>query len=170
VSVTQDNDMVFNAWRTLALLRYHCADGTIIDVEAGQDTDFTSSPRVLRWFVDVLTGTAGAILHDHAWRRLVPRGLMTYRQADHLLREALGTLGVPAPRRSIMFAGVRWGSLLTRRGGHIGWWRDAPAVIGITVLALPLVLFAVPLLIPISVLAAVDYMSETLHNRERRRP
>ncbi|HEY2763437.1 MAG TPA: DUF1353 domain-containing protein [Pseudonocardiaceae bacterium] len=169
VAITQDNDLVFNAWRTLGRLVYHCADGTIIEVEIGQDTDLTSSPAVLRWLVDVLTGTAAAILHDHLWRRVVPTGLISYRRADHILLEALGTLGVAAPRRYLMFAAVRWGSLLTRRGGHIGWWRDAPLVLAITIPGLLLVAPAILLLIPLSLLSAADYMATTMHNKERRR-
>lgn len=169
VAVTQDNDLIFNAWRTTAPLVYTRKDGTVITVEPGQDTDFTSTPAALRWCVDELTGTAAAILHDHAWRRLVPSGQMSYRAADHLLLEALEALQVAGPRRYLMFAAVRLGSLFTRRGGHIGWWRDAPLVLAIAVPGLFLAAFALPLIIPLSLLNAADYMTTTMRTPRRYR-
>lgn len=54
---------------------------------------------------------------------------------DAILREALGTLGVPPLRRWLMWAAVRWGAL-TRPGWWHGWWRDTPRVLPLTVLAL----------------------------------
>lgn len=66
-------------------------------------------------------------------------GAMSYADADRHLREMLRASGVSWLRRWIMFAAVRWGSLFTRRGGHKGWWRDALAVLGMSVIALPYV-------------------------------
>ena len=134
-------------WRLLCTMTYHSVDQTFVvpgdDLAGegcGQETDLGSSPRTLRAvFPPYGSYTAAMILHDRLWRVDVPAGRLTYRDADRILREAMGTLGVPPVRRWAMWAAVRWGALLTRRGGHRGWWRDAPKVLGMTVVVLPLV-------------------------------
>lgn len=127
-------------WELTAQMRYFDGMREFV-VPAGQRTDYASVPKVLQWLVDPFTGTAAAILHDWLWREEAPGGRVTYRQADRVLRHALRTLRVPLPRRWLMWAAVRWGAL-TRPGGGHGWWRDAPAVLAVSALALPLV--AVP--------------------------
>jgi hypothetical protein len=154
-------------WELTAELVYH---GTVqtFTVPVGQTTDFASVPSVLTWLVPLETGVPAAVLHDYLWRRLAPAGEIAWRDADGLLRQALGTLGVPGPRRWLMFAAVRWGSLLTRRGGHKGWIKDAPAVLAVTAAGLPLAAFAAPLLIPMALLAALDLIASTFRNKENR--
>ena len=126
-------------WRLLATVTYHGSTQTFA-VPYGQETDLASTPRTLRaLFPPYGSYTAAVILHDWLWRVEAPAGRLTYRDADGLLRQAMGTLGVPPVRRWAMWAAVRWGALLTRRGGHRGWWRDAPKVLGMTVVVLPLV-------------------------------
>jgi hypothetical protein len=126
-------------WRLLATMTYHGTRETFV-IPAGQETDFASTPMTLRaLFPPYGSYTAAVILHDFLWRELASAGQITYRDADGLLRQAMGTLGVPSVRRWAMWAAVRWGALCTRRGGHRDWWRDVPAVLGMTVVALPLV-------------------------------
>jgi hypothetical protein len=120
-------------------MRYHDGD-VIIDVPAGQRTDWASRPVLLRWAFDQMTGTAPTLLHDRLWRHLVPAGEMTYRDADRILREALLSLRDPETGKPIvdrftawvMWASVRLGALL-RPGGWRGWWRDAPRVLAIMI-------------------------------------
>jgi hypothetical protein len=108
----------------------------------GQETDLGSVPKSLQgMFSTYGSYTSAVILHDYLWRVAVPNGMITYREADALLRQAMGTLGVLDVRRYAMWAAVRWGSLLTRRGGHKEWHRDALPVIGLTLLLFPLVVF-----------------------------
>jgi hypothetical protein len=61
---------------------------------------------------------------------------------DGIFRRIMKEEGVPPVKRWIMWVGVRWGAATNPRRRH-GWWRTAPATIGITILALPL---AVPML------------------------
>lgn len=131
-------------WETTAELVYYGTHDVFV-VPAGSRTDFASVPFLLRWFIDELTGAPAAVLHDWCWRYGIEAGLLAYRDADGLLRQALGTVGVPPLKRYAMWAGVRWGSLLTRRNGWRDWWRDAPAVIGISLVCLPIV--SVPLIV-----------------------
>jgi hypothetical protein len=131
-------------WETTAELVYQGTWQTL-RVPVGSRTDFASAPLLVRWFVDVVTGAPAAVLHDWCWRYAIPAGLMEYREADGLLRQALGTVGVPTVKRWAMWAGVRWGSLLTRRNGWRGWWKDAPAVLGVSLALIPIV--TVPLVV-----------------------
>lgn len=130
-------------WRLIDHIVWHgtTRDGRPVtyEIPPGQETDFASTPSSL-WAMFPPYGdyTAAAIAHDHFWRRLTPE-VMSYADADRHLREMLKASGVDWLRRWCMFAAVRWGSLLTRRGGHKDWLRDAPAVLGMSVIALPYV-------------------------------
>lgn len=154
-------------WGLTHELVFRARDGRVFRVPVGQRTDFASVPSILTWLVSVTTGIAAAILHDHFWRVLVPAGVLTYREADALLREALRTLPagskrhperpVPTVRCWLMWAAVRWGAL-TRPGGRSGWWRDAPAVLGISLLALPFAVASLVLLPFIAVFKAIEWV------------
>lgn len=126
-------------WKLLDHLVFHGHHETF-EIPVGQETDFASTPAVL-WAMFPPYGdyTAAAIAHDHFWRVLAPQGRMAYRDADGLLRLMLQVSSVSWLRRWCMWAAVRWGSLITRRGGHKGWFKDAPKVLGMTVVALPFV-------------------------------
>lgn len=134
-------------WRLIDHIVWHGVDAggnpVVVETPAGQDSDFASSPAAL-WSVYPPYGeyTAAAITHDRMWRVEVPAGRMTYRDADRHLRDMLRSCGEPWLRCQAMWAAVRWGSLLTRPGGHEGWLKDAPAVLALTVVALPFVLVA----------------------------
>lgn len=109
-------------------------------VPAGFRTDFASVPRPVTWLVPRFGAyTLAAILHD--W--LVTEGLRTRvvnsRQADGIFRRVMRESGVPVLRRWLMWAGVRWGALANERR-RSGWLISAPGVLGISLVAAPLVL------------------------------
>jgi Protein of unknown function (DUF1353) len=103
-------------------------------------TDFASVPRMFIWFLPRYGSyTKAAILHDHLWRVEVRDESITRREADGIFRQAMRQLEVPFLRRWIMWAAVRWASLAKKKDRQ-GWLRDAPLVVLISVLALPIVL------------------------------
>ncbi len=103
-------------------------------------TDFASIPRMFVWFLPRYGRyTKAAILHDHLWRVEVRHHQITRRDADGIFRQAMRQLEVPFLRRWIMWAGVRWASLL-KKEDRVGWLKDAPLVMLISILALPIIL------------------------------
>lgn len=102
-------------------------------------TDLASVPRAFTWlFPRYGRYTMAAILHDFLYETLVRSGLMSYRDADGILRQAMRLLGVPFATRWMIWSAVRLAGLFRIRGkGYVGWWRDAPAVLFWAVLALP---------------------------------
>ncbi len=63
---------------------------------------------------------------------------MTSREADGIFRRAMRELDVPVARRWLMWTGVRWGAL-TSPLRRPGWAASAPGVLGISVVAAPVV-------------------------------
>ena len=125
-------------WEVVEPLVYRGRRDTFV-VPAGFTTDFASVPRIVVWLIPRFGRyTPAAVLHD--W--LVTAGLttraVTSRDADGLFRRVLRELGVPPVRRWLMWAGVRWGAL-GRPLRRPGWWRDAPALLALSVLAAPFV-------------------------------
>lgn len=158
-------------WRTTAPLIYHTADGQVISVPVGQMTDLDSTPLALQSLVPITTGAPAGVLHDHLWRVRAPAGEITYRAADAILKEALGTLGVLTLKRHLIWAAVRWGSLCTRRNGWRGWHHDAPAVLGITIIALPFVtVVGVCAAVVLALYALLERIVEFLTTKESSEP
>lgn len=118
-------------------------------------TDFASMPGLLLWLIrpwKVIDPTIPpAALHDEFWRVLVPRGEMTYREADRVFREALIYQGVDLFTVWSMWAGVRLGALTRGREGRRGWWRDAVPVLLISAGLLVLASTTVFQLLPMAV-------------------
>lgn len=115
-------------------------------VPAGFVTDFASVPQPVMWFVPRYGRyTAAAILHDY----LIAEGRVSSQDTDGIFRRVLREEGVPLLLRWLMWAGVRWGALVDGRG-RAGWLQDAPAVLGISLVAAPLV-------VPPVVVAAVAF-------------
>jgi hypothetical protein len=132
-----------NRWRLLQRIRYDDPAIGTIEVPAGYVTDFASVPRIAVWLIPRFGRyTVAAILHDRLLTDCLGVGMVTARDADRLFREALREVGTPPVRRWLMWTGVRWGALASRTR-RAGWLADAPAVLGISTLALPL---AVPML------------------------
>jgi len=125
-------------------------------VPKGFKTDFASVPAAVQWLIPS-TGrySQAAIVHDffcdslnRAHRRLTDREVpVTARDADAIFRRMMRELEVPPLRRYIIWTGVRWGAL-ANPARRKDWWRDAPAVIGWSILSAPVVL-------PASILAVV---------------
>ncbi len=86
-------------------------------------TDLTSVPRPFRWLIDVGGDHApAAVLHDYLTRDTITQEVdagspvvrrvrrpVSRSDADGIFRRVLGELGVSAPRRWLMWAGVRVG-------------------------------------------------------------
>lgn len=133
VQQTGDQD-----WIVREALRYE-GKQQAFDVPVGADTDFASVPRVFVWFLPRYGRyTRAAILHDRLWRHVVPTTDLTYLDADGIFRRAMREDDVPFLARWIMWGAVRWGAL-KKPGGREGWWREAPRVLLVTLLAVPIV-------------------------------
>jgi hypothetical protein len=131
----------------------------LYEVEVGESTDFASVPRLFVWLLPRYgRWTKAAILHDHLWRREVGNGpeKTPYTDADAIFRRAMRDLDVPFLKRWIMWGAVRWGALF-KSGGRTGWLKDAPRVLLLTVLALPIVL---PPAVLIAVALVLFYLVE----------
>lgn len=127
-----------NEWRLVEPLIYQGKDD-VFRVEAGYVTDFASVPRLAVWLIPRFGRyTPAAIVHDFLCDTLPVPPV----DVDGIFRRIMRELGVPPVRRWLMWAGVRWGAAFNPRRRD-GWLRTAPAVLGITILALPL---AVPML------------------------
>lgn len=134
-----------NQWTTLTNLSYVAPGGQWWAVPPGFVTDFASIPSFVTWLIPRHgQHTLAAIIHD--W--LIADQDVHPIQTDRVFRAALRELGVPPVRRSLMWAGVRWGALTN--GRHADWWADAPQVLAITALAAPVV-------VPVGLLAIAGY-------------
>jgi hypothetical protein len=125
------------SWELMREITYH-ARTRDFTAERGMRTDFASVPRAFVWFLPRYGRyTKAAIIHDHLWREQVPHTI-TRIEADGIFRQAMRQLEVPFLRRWIMWAAVRWGALATEDGRH-GWLKEAPRVILVSILAVPIV-------------------------------
>lgn len=113
-------------------------------VPAGYVTDFASVPRALIWLVRPYGAyTRAAVLHDYLITDEIPRRSITSRDVDGVFRRVMREAGVRPAVRWTMWAAVRAGALFSReRAFGRGFVKDAPAVLGIGVLALPVLLCA----------------------------
>lgn len=139
-----------NRWQLLEALCFRSlVDGRTYTAPAGFVTDFATRPWWLAWLMS-RTGIwdEPAVLHDlccvdvrryyNEVRAGVPnprRPWRDARQTDQLWREMLLEAGLDRVRARVLWAAVRWGALATP-ARRAGWWRDAPAVLATTVLAL----------------------------------
>lgn len=158
-------------WELICQVTYQGSRQTWVIPEQ-TTTDFASVPAVLRHLVSETVEIASTVLHDYLWRCVVPRQhaappaeRVTYHDADGILRQALLTQGVGLLRRWLIWTGVRWAAFFWP-GGRRGWWRDAPAVVAITLAALPLVLLPAPLGLALLIIA--EWMVSPLDGRRRR--
>jgi len=125
-------------WKLLEGFDYQ-GRSEVFHVPTGQPTDFASVPRLFVWFLPRYgRWTKAAILHDHLWRDRAGEGKMPYVEADGTFRRAMRELQVPFLKRWIMWGAVRWGALV-KPGGRKGWLREAPRLLLVTALALPIV-------------------------------
>lgn len=125
-------------WLMLDDLGYELPDGVAGDPrflvapahEPGRSTDLASVPKWL-WGVIASFGqhTMAALLHDHlcdeARSAGAPASKHLRREADRVFRIAMADLGVPGPRRWLMWAAVR----LFGEAGQPGVLAKAPAAL-----------------------------------------
>jgi len=115
-------------------------------VPAGFLTDFATVPRFLHWlFLPYGAYTRAAVLHDWLLTELADEYNQTppadSRDTDAIFRVAMRDLGVGWPKRWLGWTAVRWGALFNRRRAYgRGFARDAGKVLGMSLLALPVVL------------------------------
>lgn len=109
-------------------------------VPGGFITDFASVPRVAVWLIPRFDRyTRAAILHDYLCTQHRDYGLLSAPDVDGIFRRIMRELDVPPVKRWLMWMGVRW-SALTDPARRDRWWSTAPAVLGVSVLALPLLI------------------------------
>jgi len=144
-------------WVVVKELIYHARLRDFV-VEPGMHTDFASVPRAFVWFLPRYGRyTKAAIVHDHLWREEVPRTISRI-EADGIFRQAMRELDVPFLRRWMMWGAVRLGALATKDGRH-GWWREAPRVLLVAVLALPFLLPpAILVMVALAVFWAIEWL------------
>ena len=101
--------------RLLQGFGYRPAGGDVIAVPAGFVTDFASVPWGF-WNLEPPLGDAGkaAVVHDYLYATKGLGGRYSRAQADGIFRQALGALGVPLWKRTLLWAAVRV-------GGASGW-------------------------------------------------
>lgn len=102
------NDEDSGVWRLEAPLVYVGEWTGVLCIPVGFETDFASVPRFL--FTYMLTGNTAheaAVVHDYLYR--TPDFPITREDADKTMREAMEVTGVPAWRRTLIYAGVRAG-------------------------------------------------------------
>jgi hypothetical protein len=130
------------SWKVQHPFTYHLGDKTspdFIEVPVGFITDFASVPRIL-WVLLPPTGSYGkaAVIHDWLYQggKIISEYPVTAkdggaiyvrqthylvagrRDADAILLEAMGVLGVRWWTRYIVYLGVRFGGKLPWINGH----------------------------------------------------
>lgn len=126
-------------WRLLEDLTYRGATD-LYTVPAGYVTDFATVPDFLVWVINK-TGpyTRAAVVHDWLITDEIPAKRVTSQDTDGIFRRIMREEGTPLVRRWVMWAAVRLASLgNTRRAYGRHFVRDAPRVLGILLLAAPL--------------------------------
>ena len=126
-------------YRTVGPTVYVGSDD-VITIPSDFPTDLATVPRIF-WALMPPTGAyeRAAVLHDFGCVTLAEGTcLLSSRDVDGLFRRVAREGGVGIVTRWLLWTGVRWGALAspTRRSG---WWKDAPAVVGITALTLAVV-------------------------------
>jgi len=159
-------------WVVVREIVYHARSRDFV-AEPGMHTDFASLPRAFVWFLPRYGRyTKAAIVHDHLWREEVPRSISRI-EADGIFRQAMRQLEVPFLRRWIMWGAVRLGALATKDGRH-GWWREAPRVLLVAIVALPFVVppavFVMVALVLFWVLEWLVYLPLKLIERAKTKP
>lgn len=135
-------------WRLIAPLVWNGTRGDTFTVPVGFETDFATVPRFLHWLVSPYGAyTRAAVLHDWLLVELARWTLETRnggahgwlppansQDTDGIFRRVMEDLGVPWPKRWIMWTAVRWASLFNSRrayGRHIA--ADLPKMLALSV-------------------------------------
>lgn len=158
-------------------------------VPAGFVTDFATSPRFLHWlWLPYGAYTRAAVLHDWLltalaeWQSVADTDIgnagrppTNSRDIDGIFRVAMRDLGVGWPKRWMGWTAVRWAALFNpRRAYGRDFAKDAPKVLGMSLLVLPVVLpGAVGVLISLGFVRLITTLSggrPSIRRTARRRP
>lgn len=128
-------------YQTVGATEYVGSDD-IITIPSDFKSDLATVPRIF-WALIPPQGAyeAAAVLHDWLCVRLAvayrygQRATVSSRDTDGLFRRVMRECGVGFVTRWVMWTGVRWGAL-ANPARRAGWWKDAPALLGITALTL----------------------------------
>jgi hypothetical protein len=133
-------------WALTAPLVWTGTQGDTYVVPGGFVTDFATVPRFVHWLVLPYGAyTRAAVLHDYLIERRInnadPALRVTSRDTDGIFRRVMQDLGVPWAKRWLMWAAVRAASLFNpRRAYGRDLYKDAPRVLGMALLAVPVML------------------------------
>lgn len=145
--VALDRDLIFEG-----------SQGDVIVAPRGFITDFASVPRFLHGFIGPRGAyTRAAIIHDWLCVQLRTKyWTIDGRDTDGLFRLMLEILGVGFWMRWFMWTGVRWGALFNPYRRARWWsWQETPALFGMSLVALPVIL-------PIGVAALASWLLMTV--------
>lgn len=95
------------------------APSEIINIERGYETDFVSVPAWTRMFINNVHRSKAAVVHDFLLTEIdAGRSTRTAKEADRILREALGVLGANVVERNLYYYSVRLASMWKQLLGH----------------------------------------------------
>lgn len=129
-------------------------------VPSGYRTDLASVPRALRWLIPSAgLHSLAAILHDVLCDAINKgKAILSSRDTDRMFALRIcRELGVSPMRQWLLWTGVTWGALASRRGRRVGRGSDIPRLVLLSILFAPLVA-------PATVLVAVGLLIESLVN------
>lgn len=146
-----DRDLAIRAvtattWVLTEPLTWTGSQGDVFTVPAGFLTDLASVPRFLHWLILPYGAyTRAAVLHDWLITERIdhadPALRVTSCDTDGIFRRVMQELGVGWTKRWTMWAAVRVGAAGNpRRAPGRGFVRDLPRVLGVALLATPVVL------------------------------
>lgn len=146
-----DSDLAIKAktdvtWVLTAPLKWTGTRNETFIVPTAFETDFASVPRFLHWLISPYGAyTRAAVLHDWLIVERInhpdPALRVTSRDVDGIFRKIMAELGVGWVKRWTMWAAVRAGAACNpRRAYGRGFLRDLPKVLGIALLAGPVIL------------------------------
>lgn len=91
----------------------------IIKVPVGYETDFVSIPGWTRMFINHTHRAKAAVIHDRLLSEIdAGEGRYTVKEADRILREALGVLGANVVERNLYYRAVRIYSMMKQLLGQ----------------------------------------------------
>jgi hypothetical protein len=175
-------------WSLLAPLVWTGTKGDTYVVPVDFETDFATVPRFLHWlWLPYGAYTRAAVLHDWlltelaAWHRefqfrgspsgYLPKPPANSRDVDGIFRRVMKDLGVGWSKRWLGWTAVRWAALFNRRRAYgRGFVRDLPQILGMSLLALPVVLpGAVGVLISLAFVRVITWVRPPVQHLARRR-
>lgn len=146
-------------------------DAWVLDparMRRGGRTDFASSPRLSVWLVPKFGRlTPAARWHDWACEDGIPSGLVSPVDADGMFRSIMRRDGVPRLLRALAWCGVRWGAA-GNPARRPGWWSTFWPVLGLSIVALPIMsLAALGITVGLSLYSVTEWLLSVLFGADR---